>query len=170
MKKETKNHKNGFTLLELLIVVLIIGILAGIALPQYQLSVDKAKYTQAMTLMAAINQAQSRYILDKGNFTTNFYDLDIDMPNSSKIATNGATNNYYFDSWGECWLHNTGYGACAIKIGKSDAWYFLYWDSTIVKKKYCWAKQNDARTTKLCQAVTGKTTGSDNGDYKVYAF
>ena len=169
-----KNLKQGFTLLELLVVVVIIGILAAIALPKYQLAVDKAKYTQAMNLLAAINQAQNRYQLANGNFTKNFYDLDIDMPASGQIINGqGADNDTYYDKFGYCWLHSTGYGQCNVAIGKGYAWYFLFWDndSRSSNKRSCWAQSKDnVRANRLCQALTGKTTGTDNGNYKIYDF
>lgn len=64
MKK--KINKKGFTLIEVLVVVLIIGILAGIALPQYRRSVEKAKVAEALINISAIEGAMQRYILSNG--------------------------------------------------------------------------------------------------------
>lgn len=52
----------GFTLIELLVVVLIIGILVSIALPQYELVVEKSRATEAMINAKAIIDACQRHL------------------------------------------------------------------------------------------------------------
>ena len=96
-------NKLGFTLIEMLVVVLIIGILAGVALPQYQKSVMKAKLTQLDILVNAAKKNVQLYIEANGwpedivYFTGSESVADIEMPGD--IEDSWVINNgIYMDS------------------------------------------------------------------------
>ena len=84
--KRQQNRKGGFTLLELLMVVIIIAILASLALPQYIKASEKARGTEALQLLGAVRTAQTRYRAQSpvGNYTAAFADLDIGFPATSR--------------------------------------------------------------------------------------
>ena len=87
-----KTNKKAFTLIELLVVVLIIGILAAIAVPQYQKAVSKARVAEAIIALRAITNAQEIYYLTNGNYTEEISNLDIKVDNNDKFTYNCTLN------------------------------------------------------------------------------
>ena len=75
--------KKGFTLIEMLVVVLIIGILAGIALPQYNKAVWKARFAEVYTVVNALEKSIESYMLSHTLPSDRTYltpeDLDINV-------------------------------------------------------------------------------------------
>ncbi len=73
-------NTHAFTLVELLVVVLIIGILVAIALPQYQKAVERSRTMPAISLLKQLYQAQEAYYLEHGTYASRFNQLDINLP------------------------------------------------------------------------------------------
>lgn len=74
-----KRGKGGFTLLELIIVVIVIGILASLGLPRYIRLTEKGRTTEAKNLLSSIRDAQIRYATQWGAYTTNMSALDVNL-------------------------------------------------------------------------------------------
>ena len=82
-------NKKAFTLLELLVVVLIIGILAAIALPQYQMAVGKARFSELKTLTKTFQQSVQRYYIIHNTYAginDDIQVLDVELPSESKCS------------------------------------------------------------------------------------
>ena len=83
-----KRRRIGFTLTELLIVIIIIGIVATLSLPMLVKTIEKAKLGEAATNLNLIRTGEKIYFLEYGIFAPNISDLNIEDPNS-------ATNRYF---------------------------------------------------------------------------
>lgn len=80
--------KQGFTLIELMVVVLIVGILAAIAIPQYEAAIEKARISEALVNMKAIADAVQRYDqANPGGSISSFSNIaDVDLRGGSKTS------------------------------------------------------------------------------------
>ena len=76
----SESSKTGVTFIELLVVVLIIGILSSVALPQYRKAVLKARATEGITLLRAIDRAEDVYFMANGEYTLDWEALDLELP------------------------------------------------------------------------------------------
>ena len=101
MKKVTKKWKNeqGFTLIELMIVVAIIGILAAVAIPMYKNYIQKARFTSAVLplIHSVETNAGARYAL-KGTFPMTVSQIAGDADTTcAKLNTPTTAGEYVFE-------------------------------------------------------------------------
>ena len=92
MKRLSQNK--GFTLVELLVVVIMIGVLASIAIPKYFRAVERSRGSEGASLLAALFQAEQRYQQKTGAYTATAGDLDTDAVAGTYFAapaTDGVT-------------------------------------------------------------------------------
>ena len=82
-------RKKGFTLLELIIVIIVIGILASIALPRYMRVAEKGRTTEAKSILSALRSAQVRYNAQYSVYADNASSLDVeyDTPDFYTFST-----------------------------------------------------------------------------------
>lgn len=102
----------GFTLIELLVVVLIIGILSAIALPQYELAVEKSRAAEVFVVAKAITDAIQRYQQANPNETPALFSqlADVDLKGGDVSGSVFSTKNFVYQ------LTSTeGYGTVTVK-------------------------------------------------------
>ena len=122
-----KREENGFTLVELLVVMLILGILAAIAIPAFFSQSQKAQNADAQQTANTARKAVLSRLVENDNIdsiTTNEL-IGIEPTLAS------ASNFYVIPS-------NAGYGGFAVAVGSKTGTYFAYlFDSKRTTSKVC---------------------------------
>jgi len=104
-------QERGFTLVEIMVVVVILGILAAIVMPKLLGRPEEARITQVKTQIRGLEQALGMFKLDNGYFPSTEQGLEalVNKPTSGRIPTRYAENAYLpkvpKDPWGSAYLY-----------------------------------------------------------------
>lgn len=97
-----RRARKGFTLVELAVVIVIIGVLAAFGVPRFINSVERSKAAEAFSYLAAVRSAQERYQSRQGTYADNISQIDIKFatPKYFTVGTisAGSTSSLQ-DSW-----------------------------------------------------------------------
>ena len=155
----------AFTLIEVLITVLIIGILAAIAVPQYKLAVAKTRALQLIEIATSIAREEEMYYLANGSYTDKLKDLSISYvlaPEITILIDVSGLNH------GEAVrVRDTRLPGMDIMFGfwntRRDWWR---------GKHLCRALQTDTFANKLCMKLTGnkKMPSNTMGNMMLHEF
>ena len=167
-----KSNK-AFTLVEMLVVVLIIGILVAIAVPQYQKAVAKSQLATLKGLINSIVNAQEVYFLTHNKYASNFAALDISMPSGGKVNTNYDTlhNEISYEKitydWGTCQLNDYHANCHNSKVKMTLDYYYLNAKQTPALRVCTVSGTTDL--TDYRNSICKEESGADSGNpYKPY--
>lgn len=76
----SKTHIRGFTLIELMVTVAVVGILSAIAYPSYQNAIIKNRRASAQAHLADIAQREQQYLIDNRSYTDSLTTLSVTTP------------------------------------------------------------------------------------------
>jgi general secretion pathway protein G len=130
-KKTPRRSQDGFTLIELMVVILIIGLLATIVVQNLRSATDKAKRVKAQADISQIKSALDRYYLDAGSYPTSDQGLPALMvaptgSNDPKDWGGPYIERIPLDPWGHPYVYQSdgneyllkSYGADGVEGGE----------------------------------------------------
>jgi general secretion pathway protein G len=96
MKKNEHRKQAGFTLIELMVVVVIIAILAGLIIPRFMGETDKAKQAKAKMQIESLESALKMYKLDNGSYPATEQGLKalVETPTVGNLPKNWRQGGY----------------------------------------------------------------------------
>jgi general secretion pathway protein G len=131
MRERVRGSEEGFTLIELMVVILIIGLLATIVVQNLRGATDKAKRIKAEADISALKTALDRYYLDNGSYPSSDQGLPalVSAPSNGKIPADYPPGGYIEkipnDPWGNAYVYQSdgdnyvlkSYGADGVEGG-----------------------------------------------------
>ena len=100
--RDSHKREHGFTLVELMIVVIIVGILAAVAIPMYRGATERAKASEAESALGAVRSAMRVYYAEHGTYASGSF-------TDGALVTNGSVLDLAVDDLDGRYFSNACY-------------------------------------------------------------
>ena len=157
--------KKGFTLVELLVVVLIIGILSAVALPQYRVAVMKSRYATIQSNVKTIRDLFEVYYMANGEYPTKFSDAGAEISGcvESKMGNILHCGKIYYE------ISNPVIYGVIIDGGTHSLTYTLGLAHTeYAGKIFCQSYEGHDIADKVCKSMGGKYLNTNGYKWRRY--
>jgi len=120
-KKIIAKKEHGFTLIELIIVIIVVGILAALGISQYSKIVEKSRGAEARMILGQVRKLAFEYYFQNGTIT-GITDADVNIGTESNQIPSSCRSTHYFKYRSGGGVSGTEWGWCADRCasgGKS---------------------------------------------------
>ena len=141
--------RKAFTLIELIVVIIIVGILAAVGISQYYTIVEKGRGAEARTMLGQMRKLAYEYYLQNGTVTGISSD-DLNLGTSSDKIPSACRSTQYFYYYKSVAVSNPVFRGVAVRCtanGKTPQWTgdptnpVVYLDSNLATGTDEWGRQ-----------------------------
>ena len=164
--KRNSRSASGFTLIEMLVVVLVIGVLVSFAWPEYQAAMARTRMASLIPMLRTLKDDMEMRLLTDGSYpdaSDGDVSLDIEMFDSCT----GMNEDGYIECPKEVYFdicRGNQFTVGAID-GKNQLAYLLWLDrSAHPNEKRCLANKDNAIANKVCKNLEGEVVDEDYGE------
>lgn len=157
----TQKPRAGFTLLEVMVVIVILGVLASLVVPNLLGNKEKADRQKAISDIVALENALDMYRLDNGRYPTTEQGLEalIQQPANMADARNYRTGGYIKrlpkDPWGNDYQY--------LSPGEKGCLMFIPWEQMVRKTGRALAQIS---VTGICRSFSNQCLNADSHFWK----
>ena len=160
-------NTKGFTLMELLIVVVIITIFAAVTYPSYKSSIERARANEAVNMVGTILAAEQKHFVNYETYGSTFQDINDFEPTIKKAEGNNNGFDPSLDYFDTEYFRYTLYSTYTEAIRhNSNSYYFR--GKFREERVRCYF--TDTEGDKICSSLTDRdqTSDGDGNYYPIY--
>ena len=149
--------------MELIVVVLIIGILAAVAVPQYQKAVERSKALEGISVLKALADASEIYRMANGAWPMRFDELSVTIPytgNQKAVIDSAVQDTRSNDYWSlQIYYYNTS------SLGHQHCIYMTPWKGKYVQNSLIYCFERDRGVLPVKQLFCYERNVTNRGDF-----